>query len=227
MFKRKLLVIIIPVLATSVLVGAGFGAWYFDSSYIRLEKSLGVKVEDKVETFGFIETSLPDDTVLKIDQGGFFNRDNLTQKICLYSAKTEANNGIISSFNVNYFISKKDADGLAFNNTVAQLTSTATLNNEVATYISIINNAMTILESNNVIFDLKPTAIETIDSVAYYKYTHTMEVKPSDDLTSPSFIYNEGKKPTTKEAHSAMQNDLSGVTNALTINFSLTYKKKS
>ena len=64
MFKRKLLVIIIPVLATSVLVGAGFGAWYFDSSYIRLEKSLGVKVEDKVETFGFIETSLPEDTVL-------------------------------------------------------------------------------------------------------------------------------------------------------------------
>ena len=81
MFKRKLLVIIIPVLATSVLVGAGFGAWYFDSSYIRLEKSLGVKVEDKVETFGFIETLLPDDTVLKIDQGGFFNRDNLNKKI--------------------------------------------------------------------------------------------------------------------------------------------------
>ena len=227
MFKRKLLVIIIPVLATSVLVGAGFGAWYFDSSYIRLEKSLGVKVEDKVETFGFIETSLPDDTVLKIDQGGFFNRDNLTQKICLYSALTEANNGIISSFNVNYFIKKSDADGLAFNNTVAQLTSTATLNNKVAYYISIINNAMTISESDNVIFNLKPTAIETIDSVAYYKYTHTMEVKPSDAATSPSFIYNEGKKPTTKEAHSAMQNDLSGVTNALTIKFSLTYKKGS
>ena len=227
MFKRKLLVIIIPVLATSVLVGAGFGAWYFDSSYIRLEKSLGVKVEDKVETFGFIETSLPDDTVLKIDQGGFFNKEDLTKKICLYSASTKDNNGIISSFDVNYFIKKSDADGLAFNNTVAQLTSTATLNNKVATYISIINNAMTILESNNVIFDLKPTAIETIDSVAYYKYTHTMEVKPSDAATSPSFIYNEGKKPTTKEDHSKMQNDLSGVTNALTINFSLTYKKGS
>ncbi len=227
MFKRKLLVIIIPVLATSVLVGAGFGAWYFDSSYIRLEKSLGVKVEDKVETFGFIETSLPDDTVLKIDQGGFFNRDKLTQKICLYSALTEANNGIISSFDVNYFIKKSDADGLAFNNTVAQLTSTATLNNKVATYISIINNAMTISESDNVIFNLKPTAIETIDSVNYYKYTYTMEVKPSDDLTSPSFIYNVGKKPTTKEDHSKMQNDLSDVINALTINFSLTYKKGS
>ena len=227
MFKRKLLVIIIPVLATSVLVGAGFGAWYFDSSYIRLEKSLGVKVEDKVETFGFIETSLPEDTVLKIDQRGFFNRDKLTQKICLYSALTEANNGIISSFNVNYFIKKSDADGLAFNNTVAQLTSTATLNDKVATYISIINNAMTISESDNVIFDLKPTAIETIDSVAYYKYTHTIEVKPSDDTKSPSFIYNVGKKPTTKEDHSKMQNDLSGVTNALTINFSLTYKKGS
>ena len=227
MFKRKLLVIIIPVLATSVLVGAGFGAWYFDSSYIRLEKSLGVKVEDKVETFGFIETSLPDDTVLKIDQGGFFNRDDLTQKICLYSAKTEANNGIISSFNVNYFIKKSDADGLAFNNTVAQLTSTATLNDKVATYISIINNAMTISESDNVIFDLKPTAIETIDSVAYYKYTHTIEVKPSDAATSPAVIYKEGKKPTTKEDHSKMQNDLSGVTNALTINLSLTYKKGS
>ena len=199
MFKRKLLVIIIPVLATSVLVGAGFGAWYFDSSYIRLEKSLGVKVEDKVETFGFIETSLPEDTVLKIDQGGFFNRDDLTQKICLYSASTKDNNGIISSFDVNYFISKKDADGLAFNNTVAQLTSTATLNNEVAKYISIINNAMTILESNNVIFDLKPTAIETIDSVGYYKYTHKMEVKPSDDLTSPSFIYNKGKNQQQKK----------------------------
>ena len=227
MFKRKLLVIIIPVLATSVLVGAGFGAWYFDSSYIRLEKSLGVKVEDKVETFGFIETSLPKDTVLKIDQGGFFNRDKLTQKICLYSALTEANNGIISSFDVNYFIKKSDADGLAFNNTVAQLTSTATLNDNVATYISIINNAMTISESDNVIFDLKPTEIKTIDSVDYYKYTYKMEVKPSDDLTSPSFIYNKGKKPTTKETHSAMQNDLSGVTNALTINFSLTYKKGS
>ena len=227
MFKRKLLVIIIPVLATSFLVGAGFGAWYFDSSYIRLEKSLGVKVEDKVETFGFIETSLPDDTVLKIDQGGFFNRDDLTQKICLYSAKTEANNGIISSFDVNYFIKKSDADGLAFNNTVAQLTSTATLNNEVANYISIINNAMTILESDNVIFDLKPTEIKTIDSVDYYKYTYKMEVKPSDAETSPSFVYKDGKKPTTKETHSAMQNDLSGVTNALTINFSLTYKKGS
>ena len=46
-------------------------------------------------------------------------------------------------FNLNYFIKKDDADGLAFNNTVAQLTSTATLNNKVATYISIINNAMT------------------------------------------------------------------------------------
>ncbi|MDD7621659.1 MAG: hypothetical protein SOY33_03770 [Candidatus Onthovivens sp.] len=227
MFKRKLLVIIIPVLATSVLVGAGFGAWYFDSSYIRLEKSLGVKVEDKVETFGFIETSLPGDTVLKIDQGGFFNRDDLTQKICLYSASTKDNNGIISSFDVNYFIKQDDANGLASDNTVAQLTSTATLNDKVAKYISIINNAMTILESNNVIFDLKPTEIKTIDSVAYYKYTHTMEVKPSDDLTSPSFIYNEGKKPTTKEAHSEMQNYLSDVTNALTINFSLTYKKGS
>ena len=54
-----------------------------------------------------------------------------------------------------------------------------------------------------------------------------MEVKPSDDLTSPSFIYNKGKKPTTKETHSAMQNDLSDVINALTINFSLTYKKGS
>ena len=226
MFKRKLLVIIIPVLATSVLVGAGFGAWYFDSSYIRLEKSLGVKVEDKVETFGFIETSLPEDTVLKIDQGGFFNRDKLTQKICLYSASTKDNNGIISSFDVNYFIKSTDADGLAFNNTVAQLTSTATLNNNVATYISIINNAMTILESNNIIFDLKPTAIETIDSVAYYKYTHTIEVKPSDEA-NPAFVYKEGQKPTTKEAHSAMQRDLSDVTNALTINFSLTYKKGS
>ena len=85
MFKRKLLVIIIPVLATSVLVGAGFGAWYFDSSYIRLEKSLGVKVEDKVETFGFIETSLPDDTVLKIDQGGFFSKEDLTKKLIIIS----------------------------------------------------------------------------------------------------------------------------------------------
>ena len=226
MFKRKLLVIIIPVLATSVLVGAGFGAWYFDSSYIRLEKSLGVKVEDKVETFGFIETSLPEDTVLKIDQGGFFSKEDLTKKICLYSASTKDNNGIISSFDVNYFISKKDADGLAFNNTVAQLTSTATLNNEVAKYISIINNAMTILESNNVIFDLKPTAIETIDSVNYYKYTHTVEVNPSDEA-NPAFVYKEGQKPTTKETHSAMQNDLSDVTNALTINFSLTYKKGS
>ena len=227
MFKRKLLVIIIPVLATSVLVGAGFGAWYFDSSYIRLEKSLGVKVEDKVETFGFIETSLPGDTVLKIDQGGFFNRDDLTQKICVYSSSTKDNNGIIISFDVNYFIKKSDADGLAFNNTVAQLTSTATLNNTVAYYISIINNAMTISESDNVIFNLKPTEIKTIDSVDYYKYTHTMEVKPSDAETSPSFIYNKGKKPTTKEDHSKMQNDLSGVTNALTINFSLTYKKGS
>ena len=227
MFKRKLLVIIIPVLATSVLVGAGFGAWYFDSSYIRLEKSLGVKVEDKVETFGFIETSLPNDTVLKIDQGGFFSKEDLTKKICLYSALTEANNGIISSFDVNYFIKKSDADGLAFNNTVAQLTSTATLNDKVAYYISIINNAMTISESNNVIFDLKPTEIKTIDSVDCYKYTYKMEVKPSDAETSPSFKYKEGRKPTTKEAHSAMQNDLSGVTNALTINFSLTYKKGS
>ena len=226
MFKRKLLVIIIPVLATSVLVGAGFGAWYFDSSYIRLEKSLGVKVEDKVETFGFIETSLPDDTVLKIDQGGFFNKEDLTKKICLYSASTKDNNGIINSFDVNYFIKSSDADGLAFNNTVAQLTSTATLNNEVAKYISIINNAMTILESNNVIFDLKPTAIETIDSVNYYKYTHTVEVNPSDEA-NPAFVYKEGQKPTTKETHSAMQNDLSDVTNALTINFSLTYKKGS
>ena len=227
MFKRKLLVIIIPVLGTSVLVCAGFGAWYFDSSYIRLEKSLGVKVEDKVETFGFIETSLPDDTVLKIDQGGFFSKEDLTKKICLYSATTEANNGIISSFDVNYYIKSSDADGLAFNNTVAQLTSTATFNNKVANYISIINNAMTILESNNVIFDLKPTEIKTIDSVDYYKYTHTMEVKPSDDTTSPSFVYNEGWKPLNKEAHSAMLNDLSDVTNALTINFSLTYKKGS
>ena len=227
MFKRKLLVIIIPVLATSVLVGSGFGAWYFDSSYIRLEKSLGVKVEDKVKTYGFIETSLPEDTVLKINQGWFFNRDDLTQKICLYSALTEANNGIISSFNVNYFIKKSDADGLAFNNTVAQLTSTATLNNKVAYYISILNNAMTISESDNVIFNLKPTEIKTIDSVDYYKYTHTMEVKPSDAETSPSFVYKDGKKPTTKETHSAMQNDLSDVTNALTINFSLTYKKGS
>ena len=226
MFKRKLLVIIIPVLATSVLVGAGFGAWYFDSSYIRLEKSLGVKVEDKVETFGFIETSLPKDTVLKIDQGGFFSKEDLTKKICLYSASTKDNNGIISSFDVNYYIKSSDADGLAFNNTVAQLTSTATLNNKVAKYISIINNAMTILESNNVIFDLKPTAIETIDSVNYYKYTHTVEVNPSDEA-NPAFVYKEGKKPTTKEDHSKMQNDLSGVTNALTINFSLTYKKGS
>ena len=227
MFKRKLLVIIIPVLATSVLVGAGFGAWYFDSSYIRLEKSLGVKVEDKVETFGFIETSLPGDTVLKIDQGGFFSKEDLTKKICLYSASTKDNNGIISSFDVNYYIKSSAAAGLALNNTVAQLTRTATLNNNVATYISIINNAMTILESNNVIFDLKPTAIETIDSVDYYKYTHTIEVKPSDDTKSPSFIYNVGKKPTTKEEHSKMQNDLSDVTNALTINISLTYKKGS
>ncbi|MDY4183765.1 MAG: hypothetical protein SOX92_05705 [Candidatus Onthovivens sp.] len=54
----------------------------------------------------------------------------------MYSAKTEANNGIISSFDVNYFIKSSDANGLAFNNTVAQLTSTATLNNKVATYIS-------------------------------------------------------------------------------------------
>ena len=145
----------------------------------------------------------------------------------MYSAKTEANNGIISSFNVNYFIKKSDADGLAFNNTVAQLTSTATLNNKVAYYISILNNAMTISESDNVIFNLKPTEIKTIDSVDYYKYTHTMEVKPSDAETSPSFVYKDGKKPTTKETHSAMQNDLSDVTNALTINFSLTYKKGS
>ena len=35
------------------------------------------------------------------------------------------------------------------------------------------------------------------------------------------------KKPTTKEDHSKMQNDLSDVINALTINFSLTYKKES
>ena len=85
---------------------------------------------------------------------------------------------------------------------------------------------MTILESNNVIFDLKPTAIETIDSVNYYKYTHTVEVNPSDEA-NPAFVYKEGQKPTTKETHSAMQNDLSDVTNALTINFSLTYKKGS
>ena len=51
---------------------------------------------------------------------------------------------------------------------------------------------MTIFESDNVIFDLKPTAIKTIDSVDYYKYTHTIEVKPSDAETSPSFVYNKG-----------------------------------
>lgn len=226
MFKRKLLVIIIPVLATSVLVGAGFGAWYFDSSYIRLEKSLGVKVEDKVETFGFIETSLPGDTVLKIDQGGFFNKEDLTKKICLYSASTKDNNGIISSFNVNYFIKKSDADGLAFNNTVASLTSIATLDPEVERYISIINGAMTINEGGCIFNFSEATTIETIEGTNYYKFTYPMSV-PSSDETNPAFVYKEGMKPLTKTEHEAMVSYLSDVTNALTINFSLTYKKGS
>ncbi|MGN1277985.1 MAG: hypothetical protein ACI4UG_00720 [Candidatus Onthovivens sp.] len=226
MFKRKLLVIIIPVLATSVLVGAGFGAWYFDSSYIRLEKTLGVKVEDKVETFGFIETSLPDDTVLKIDQGGFTNKADLTKKICLYSPKTIDNNGIINTFDVNYFIRQEDADALATDNTVASLTSIPTLDAKVERYISIINNAMTINEGGCIFDFSKATTIETIGETNYYKFSYQMKV-PSSDEANAAFVYKEGKKPLTKAEHEAMVSDLSDVTNALKINFSLTYKKGS
>ncbi|MDY4183766.1 MAG: hypothetical protein SOX92_05710 [Candidatus Onthovivens sp.] len=81
---------------------------------------------------------------------------------------------------------------------------------------------MTILESDNVIFNLKPTAIETIDSVDYYKYTYNIPVNPSD-ATSPSFKYKEGKKPTTVAAYNAMTTALSSVTNAITFSGSVTF----
>lgn len=227
MFRRKIYIVLFSVLAASVLVGAGFGAWYFDSSYIRLETKLGVKVEDKVLTFGYLETNLPSDTVLRIDQGGFANREDLTKKICLYSASTSINNGIINSFNVSYFIKKTDATALAFDYTLANLTCAPTLNERVATYISLLNNAF-VINDNECVFNLDGSGAttETIYSVEYFKFTKTMYV-PASDEANPSFIYKEGQKPTTKEQHEAMRSDLSTVTEAITLNFSLTYKKGS
>lgn len=70
MFKRKLLVIIIPVLATSVLVGAGFSAWYFNSTAVTpVDDKFGVSITNKTTTTGTLSSDLGS-AKLVLDQGG-------------------------------------------------------------------------------------------------------------------------------------------------------------
>ena len=83
MLKRKLLVIIIPVLVTSVLVCAGFSAWYFNAGTVSTSAQLGVKVTEMHVTTGALSTNLPETATIVLDQGGASKATDLTEKYLL------------------------------------------------------------------------------------------------------------------------------------------------
>lgn len=110
MFKRKLLVIIIPVLATSVLVGAGFSAWYFNSTAVTpVDGKIGVSITNKTTTTGTLSSDLETATLV-LDQGGSTseNASDVTKHIWVERGGTK-----ISAFTVSFTIPEISATALA------------------------------------------------------------------------------------------------------------------
>lgn len=133
MFKRKLLVIIITVLATSVLVGAGFSAWYFNSTAVTpVDGKIGVSITNKTTTTGTLSSDLETATLV-LDQGGSTseNASDVTKHIWVEREGTK-----ISAFTISFTIAKDSATALAQSRVKGQLKVVANVNETLAKYVA-------------------------------------------------------------------------------------------
>ena len=209
MFKRKLLVIIITVLATSVLVGAGFGAWYFNSTAVTpVDGKIGVSITNKTTTTGTLSSDLETATLV-LDQGGSTseNASDVTKHIWVERGGTK-----ISAFTVSFTIPEISATALAESSVKGQLTVAATVNTTLAKYVAVdttkwnVTKDMMFGEGDDLTTNWTRTVSET-----NMVYTLTLSVLESTGEGSP-FKYTEknaesGKlgKPTTVTEYDAMK----------------------
>ena len=144
MLKRKLLVIIIPVLATSVLVCAGFSAWYFNAGTVSTSAQLGVKVTEMHVTAGELTTTLPENAKIVLDQGGAANANDLTELIYVGTPATGDTYTPVNSFDVTFTIPTASANGLKDSGIKGHFTLTPTVNETILKYINVNTTLLTV-----------------------------------------------------------------------------------
>ena len=219
MLKRKLLVIIIPVLATSVLVCAGFSAWYFNAGTVSTSAQLGVKVTEMHVTTGALSTNLPETATIVLDQGGASKATDLTEKIFV---GTPAGNTYtpLDSFTVTFTIPTASANGLKDSRIKGHFELKPTVNETLSKYVEVTITLLTLTQDFTFTDgeSLGGSWVKTTDE-SNTTYTATISLPASNAENTP-FKYKDnsglnGGKPLNAEQYTAMEGALSSVTNAI------------
>lgn len=224
MFKRKLLVILIPVLATSVLVGAGFGAWYFNSTAVTpVDGKIGVSITNKTTTTGTLSSDLETATLV-LDQGGSTseNANDVHKHIWVEREGTK-----ISAFTISFKIDEDSAVALAESRVMGQLTVVANVNETLAKYVDVDTTKWNVTKDmkfgeGDVLTTNWTRSVSGTDMI----YTLTLSVAESTEDESP-FKYTEKSgtlgKSTTEAAYNEMVTAIGTMTNGINFTTSVAF----
>lgn len=221
MRKRRILGIVIPLVAATTVVGSGFSAWYFGSETISTSNDVTFEVTDKVTTLGTLTT-----TVLDIDKGEYelsttgtaTNLETVELKIVLdqggYQYKKDFNYGIhfevrkgtagwkkAKSIQIKYTIKKADYKNLE-TTLIPQFTYTLSLDSQVASYVNFKDGYVT---TETVKFDNSDDF--SIDGTNY-NYAKTLDISSNDLDSNAMLCYTD--KPTEEGSYDIMKTAIAG-----------------
>lgn len=133
MFNRKLLALILPIVATTVVVGSGFSSWYFEADSSKLDVngtvSISNLIEGKMENADSSMTSFN----VNLDQGGFKNID-VDKGISVY----KSNKNDLQQIAAKYTLSAEELTGFQTEDAAyVELTCTMKFDKVLMDYIDV------------------------------------------------------------------------------------------
>lgn len=194
MLNRKILALILPTVAVSVLVGSGFSAWYFNENSVETKnQNVNVSITDKVDNaVGALALSETQATTLTLDQGGYENATVLNRGISFDAISV----GAKFTFNGDSYTNLTSA-GMK-----VQITTTVTFTANLLNYVDVIGLSGYTFGSNVY------TLVE--DVVSNAGLDKTISLMSGDECT---FLkYKDGMKPQNTTDYTAMVEALEGAT---------------
>lgn len=251
MLKRKILAAVLPVVAATTVVGAGFSAWYFGEwSANSSSTSVGVEITDKADSgtgefkvFYNSETGAPgtekgsSDTIkLVLDQGTGSDRITNLEKGISFVLNTTEDSIELKDLTFRYVIKESDWDALNKAGLQVDLKFQFTLNDSLSKYVQVKQteegevdysfcSGERFTTSDKKTFVVNKQGVSLIPGSGEKYYDIKFDLSTTAEINK--FLEYTDLKPNNSDAYDTMESDLSGLgTNGIDFTFTASTSDK-
>lgn len=226
MLKRKMLAILLPIVAAATLVGSGFSAWYFGDTVTDLKNDVDIVITAEVGKVGTLTQFNGENGVtpthLILDQGGYEeNFDNPDAGISFgTSATTPITKGLVGA--TFKFASNETYENLKSAGMGVYVTQTLKIHKTLLNYVELQNevefdNKDDTTDENYVIFTKADNTAVTADK------NYTIDIS-TDSGTLKNHLLKYSDKPLSSPLYGSMCNNLKSLDNLIVFSWSAEVK---